>query len=181
MNSVNPIRDQEKIEQMKKILREQSFRNYFLFVSGINIGIRVGDLLRLRVEDVRERSHIVIREQKTGKEKKFKINDNLQREIDCYVRGRDDDEFLFLSRQGGKRPLTRVSAWRILNSAAREVGLEGIGTHTMRKTFGFHYYRMSKDIAMLQKIFNHSSPSVTLRYIGITQDAIDESLEKFSL
>ncbi|HNW16740.1 MAG TPA: tyrosine-type recombinase/integrase, partial [bacterium] len=94
---------------------------------------------------------------------------------------RDDDEFLFLSRQGGKRPLTRVSAWRILNSAAREVGLEGIGTHTMRKTFGFHYYRMSKDIAMLQKIFNHSSPAVTLRYIGITQDAIDESLEKFSL
>lgn len=181
MNSVNPIRDQEKIEQMKKILREQSFRNYFLFVSGINIGIRVGDLLRLRVEDVRERSHIVIREQKTGKEKKFKINDNLQREIDGYVRGRDDDEFLFLSRQGGKRPLTRVSAWRILNSAAREVGLEGIGTHTMRKTFGFHYYRMSKDIAMLQKIFNHSSPAVTLRYIGITQDAIDESLEKFSL
>jgi integrase len=181
MNSVNPIRDQEKIEQMKKILREQSFRNYFLFVSGINIGIRVGDLLRLRVEDVRERSHIVIREQKTGKEKKFKINDNLQREINCYVRGRNDDEFLFLSRQGGKRPLTRVSAWRILNSAAREVGLEGIGTHTMRKTFGFHYYRMSKDIAMLQKIFNHSSPSVTLRYIGITQDAIDESLERFSL
>lgn len=181
MNSVNPIRDQEKIEQMKKILREQSFRNYFLFVAGINIGIRVGDLLRLKVEDVRERSHIVIREQKTGKEKKFKINENLQREIDCYVRGRDDDEFLFLSRQGGKRPLTRVSAWRILNSAAREVGLEGIGTHTMRKTFGFHYYRMSKDIAMLQKIFNHSSPAVTLRYIGITQDAIDESLEKFSL
>lgn len=181
MNSVNPIRDQEKIEQMKKILREQSFRNYFLFVAGINIGVRVGDLLRLKVGDVRERSHIVIREQKTGKEKKFKINDNLQREIDCYVRGRADDEFLFLSRQGGKRPLTRVSAWRILNSAAKEAGLEGIGTHTMRKTFGFHYYRMSKDIAMLQKIFNHSSPAVTLRYIGITQDAIDESLERFSL
>jgi len=181
MNSVNPIRDPEKIEQMKKILREQSFRNYFLFVAGINIGIRIGDLLRLRVVDVRERSHIVIREQKTGKEKRILINENLQREITSYVAGRGDDEFLFLSRQGGKRALTRVTAWRILNSAAQRAGLQGVGTHTLRKTFGYHYYKMSRDIAMLQKIFNHSSPSVTMRYIGITQDAIDASLERFSL
>ena len=181
MNSVNPIRDPEKIEEMKKILREQSFRNYFLFVAGINVGLRIGDLLPLKVGDVRERSHIIIREQKTGKEKKFRINENLQREVSNYVQELNDEDYLFPSRQGRKRPLTRVSAWRILNSAAKQAGLEGIGTHTLRKTFGFHYYRMSKDIAMLQKIFNHSSPAVTLRYIGITQDAIDESLEKFSL
>jgi len=181
MNSVNPIRDPEKIEEMKKILREQSFRNYFLFVAGINVGLRIGDLLPLKVGDVREQSHIIIREQKTGKEKKFRINENLQREVSDYIQGLSDEDYLFPSRQGGKRPLTRVSAWRILNSAAKKAGLEGIGTHTLRKTFGFHYYRMSKDIAMLQKIFNHSSPAVTLRYIGITQDAIDESLEKFSL
>ena len=181
MNSVNPIRDPEKIELMKKILREQSFRNYFLFVAGINVGLRIGDLLPLKVGDVRERSHIIIREQKTGKEKKFRINENLQREVSNYVQELSDEDYLFPSRQGRKRPLTRVSAWRILNSAAKQAGLEGIGTHTLRKTFGFHYYRMSKDIAMLQKIFNHSSPAVTLRYIGITQDAIDESLEKFSL
>ena len=181
MNSVNPIRDPEKIEEMKKILREQSFRNYFLFVAGINVGLRIGDLLPLKVGDVRERSHIIIREQKTGKEKKFRINENLQREVSDYVQELSDEDYLFPSRQGRKKPLTRVSAWRILNSAAKQAGLEGIGTHTLRKTFGFHYYRMSKDIAMLQKIFNHSSPAVTLRYIGITQDAIDESLEKFSL
>ena len=181
MNSVDPIREQEKIEQLKRILREQSFRNYFLFVAGINIGIRIGDLLRLKVEDIRERSHIVIREQKTGKERRFRINDSLKTEIAAYVEGKADDSYLFVSRQGGKRPLSRVSAWRILNSAARKAGLDSIGTHTLRKTFGYHYYRMSRDIAMLQKIFNHASPGVTLRYIGITQDAIDESLERFSL
>lgn len=182
MNSVSPIRDQEKIEKMKNILKRQSFRNYFLFVAGINIGVRIGDLLRLKVGDVRGRSHIIIREQKTGKEKMFRINENLQKEIGLYTGGMPDEEFLFLSRQGGSRPLSRISAWRIINKAARIAGMtEEVGTHTLRKTFGYHFYKMSKDIVMLQKIFNHSSPAITLRYIGVTQDAIDRSLDSFSL
>ena len=58
---------------------------------------------------------------------------------------------------------------------------EKVGTHTMRKTFGYHHYKKFKDIAILQKIFNHSSPQVTLRYIGIEQDQIDESYTNFIL
>ena len=56
-----------------------------------------------------------------------------------------------------------------------------IGTHTMRKTFGHWHYQQYKDVAILQEIFNHSSPSVTLRYIGINQDNIDKSYMNFSL
>ena len=55
------------------------------------------------------------------------------------------------------------------------------GTHTMRKTFGYHHYKKFKDIAMLQKIFNHCSPEVTLRYIGIEQEQIEESYTQFVL
>lgn len=113
MNSVNPIRDPEKIEEMKKILRKQSYRNYFLFVAGINVGLRIGDLLPLKVGDVREKSHIVIREQKTGKEKRFRINENLQREVQEYVEELNDEDYLFPSRQGRKKPLTRVSAAKL--------------------------------------------------------------------
>ena len=56
-----------------------------------------------------------------------------------------------------------------------------MGTHTLRKTFGYHYYKKFKDIAMLQKIFNHSNPALTLNYIGIEQDKIDESYKNFIL
>ncbi|WP_342668518.1 tyrosine-type recombinase/integrase [Cytobacillus solani] len=56
-----------------------------------------------------------------------------------------------------------------------------IGTHTLRKTFGYHFYQKYKDVAVLQQIFNHSSPAVTMRYIGINQDIMDEAVDGFSL
>ena len=80
-----------------------------------------------------------------------------------------------------KQNIGRVQAYRILNKAAAEVGLIEIGTHTLRKTFGYHFYKRYKDVALLQEIFNHSAPSITLRYIGINQDIIDEAVGGFHL
>ena len=78
--------------------------------------------------------------------------------------------------------LDRFGAYCILKTAAEEIGWQGhIGTHTLRKTFGYHHYKKFKDVAMLQKIFNHSSPVITLRYIGIDQDIIDRSYNNFVL
>lgn len=66
--------------------------------------------------------------------------------------------------------------------ACKKVGLEErIGTHSMRKTFGYHHYQQFKDIALLQKIFNHSSQLITLRYIGIDQEQIDYTYNNFVL
>lgn len=76
--------------------------------------------------------------------------------------------------------LARVAAYYIIRTACEEAGLEDkFGTHTMRKTFGYHHYKKFKDVAMSQKIFNHSSPEITLRYIGIEQDEIDEIYANF--
>jgi integrase len=68
-----------------------------------------------------------------------------------------------------------------LNTAADKVGLDEIGTHTLRKTFGYLFYQKTKDVAQLQELFNHSAPSVTLRYIGINQDVMDKAIDDFSL
>ena len=88
---------------------------------------------------------------------------------------------MFKSRRG-KNPITRVQAYRIICSACSSAGLLfNIGTHTLRKTFGYHFYKEKKDIVILQKIFNHSAPDITLRYIGINQDIIDSTLMSFSL
>ena len=83
-----------------------------------------------------------------------------------------------MSRQGNR--MERTAAYRIINKACKSIGIEGlIGTHTLRKTFGYHHYQKFKDVVILQKIFNHSTPEVTLRYIGIEEDEIFESYENF--
>ena len=179
MNLVQPIRDRAKIEQVKALLLEQSPRDHLLFVLGINTGLRISDMLKLRVGDV-QNSHIVIKEQKTGKANRFLVNQKLRKALDEHTRDLAGEECLFPSRKGG-RPILRGQAYRILNAAAQEAGLTEIGTHTLRKTFGYHHYQRFKDVALLQEILNHSSPSVTLRYIGINQDLLDQSIKDFSL
>ena len=181
MNKVEPIREKEKIAELKKILYQQSYRNYILFVLGINTGLRISDMLQIKVEDVRGKTHIVLKEQKTSKNKKFLINSNLRRELSDYTAKMADHEYLFQSRIGKNKSLSRFQAYRIFSEAGRKAGLESIGCHSTRKTFGYHHYKKNKDVALLQKLFNHSSPSITLDYIGITQDIMDESIEKFSL
>ena len=186
MKTVQPIRDKNKIDEMKTELKKQGTRDYLLFLLGINTGLRISDIIKLQVldvlnEDRTPKTHITITEKKTGKLKKFKINDSLSREIIEYTKSMEMNDYLFTSRKGINKPITRIQAYRILNTVAKKIGLEEIGTHTLRKTFGYHFYKRNKDIAMLQKLFNHSSPSTTLRYIGIEQDEIDEAYEDFEI
>lgn len=179
MNFVNPIRDLDRIEAMKKYLKNKSERNYILFVVGINSGLRISDILPLRVRDVNKRSYFVIKEKKTGKRKEVQMTPLLRREIKKYVAGKDDDEYLFASREGVNQPISRSMAYKILREAAEYVGLDGIGTHTLRKTFGYHFYQKYKDVVMLMELFNHTEEKTTLRYIGVTQDALNQAMEKF--
>lgn len=182
MNFVQPIRDKSKIEEIKTELLKSGYRDYLLFVTGINTGLRISDLIKLKVKDVKNLTHIVITEQKTGKTKRFLINSNLKEKLDEYIKSLPDCEYIFKSRQGGNSPITRVQAYRIINNAVRKTGvLENIGTHTLRKTFGYFHYQMNKDIAILQDIFNHSAPSITLRYIGINDDWKDRTIEGLAL
>lgn len=181
MRFVQPIRDKVKIEEMKKSLKRRSHRDYLLFALGINTGLRISDILMLCVGDVNNRDFTTIKEQKTGKTRRVIIPGYLRKEIAEFAWDMKPGDKLFQSRKGSNQPIGRVQAYRILNSVAAELGLEEIGTHTLRKTFGYWHYQKNKDVAILQQIFNHSSPSITLRYIGITQDMIQKSLENFSL
>ncbi|PGA91036.1 site-specific integrase, partial [Bacillus toyonensis] len=51
----------------------------------------------------------------------------------------------------------------------------------LRKTYGYHMYMQTKNIALLMEIFNHSSEKVTLRYIGVNQDAMDKAMTRFKI
>lgn len=180
MTTVEPIRNKKDLQKVETVLAKQNMRNLLFFTIGTNCGLRISDILALNVNDVRGKTHIQIIEKKTGKFKKLPINKKLKPMLEAYTKDLKDDEPLF--KTIFKNRLERVAAYYIIRNACKEAGLEErVGTHTMRKTFGYHHYRQFKDVALLQKIFNHSSPQITMRYIGIEQDQIDESYNNFIL
>ena len=177
MNTVQPIRDMDTVLDIARYLKTKNERDYVMFMVGIYSGLRVSDFRCWRVRDVKDKDHVSIREKKTGKEKRFLINKNLKKILAEYIKGKDDLEYLFENPRT-HRPITRQQAWNIIKDAGRQFGVDDLGTHTMRKTFGYHMYQTTKDAAMLMKLFNHSDIHITLRYIGIEQDHTDAAIAK---
>ena len=179
-NKVEPIRSRHDIQRIGEYLKSKSIRNYVIWIFGLNSGLRVSDIIGLNVEDVLNKTHIEIYEKKTGKFKKFPINNKLQRTLKGFIKNRIPTEPLFLGKHGKR--LDRGEVYRFINRACKELGITvNVGTHTMRKSFGYHHYQQNKDAVILQKIFNHSSQRITLTYIGIDQDDIDISYHNFEL
>ena len=184
-NTVDPLKNKKDIQKIKKYLKgKDNKRDYMLFVVGINVGLRVGDLLKLKIKDVIDnngnfKDKIVITEEKTDKTRNLKLNDSVKESIKLYLdslKSYDMDDYLFKSRKGNK-PLRVDSTHKIIKNTLRELNIKGnYGTHTLRKTWSYHIYMSNSSnpriLAILQKALNHSSQAVTLRYIGIEQEEI---------
>ena len=175
MNFVEPIRELEKIEAIHNDLYKHSKRDALLFSFGIYTGLRISDIAKFKVKDA-AKNFYNIRENKTGKQKVYEFNRYLKKEIQEYIQNKDENEYLFKSRIGLNKPITRQRAYQILKSACSKQNIYNVGTHTLRKTFGYHMYKKNKDVALLMEIFNHSSPDITLRYIGINQEIGNKSI-----
>lgn len=176
MEYVNPIRDTETIRAMKEELRKNSIRDLLLFVLGINTGISLVDLLSLTVEDVweggRPKQFLTIKDERTGEEQAHYLNGNIGEILKEYLSMMDwkPEDYLFKSKKDC-RPITRQQAYRIINHSARVVGIsEKIGTHTLRKTFGYHAYYRGVAISIIKSILRHHSTAETLKYLGIDKN-----------
>jgi integrase len=186
--NVEPLRTMEDIAAMKSALFEvgnrskgrTGKRDRFLFTIGINTGLRISDIVTLKVGDVRGKTYADLIEQKTGKARRVHLT-AISADINEYCEGMRSDEWLFPSNRGEGNHISTTQAYRILTRAGEWLGRTDIGTHSARKSFGYHYYKRTKDIATLMEIFGHSAPSITKRYIGINDDEIADSLKDFRL
>lgn len=173
MNEVQAIKDRSHIELFKNAL---SGRNLLLFTVGINVGLRITDLLSLKVGDIRNQDSVTITEGKTKKKRTFTLNDSVKDAVATLVPAdASDDDYVFPSRKGSK-PIGRVQAYRILNAAVIRAGLADVytsfGAHSLRKSFGYFAYESGVDITLLMRVLNHSSQRETLRYIGIEAEEV---------
>lgn len=176
---VEPIKNTRDINKIKQYLYgKENKRDYCIFVVGINVGLRAGDLLSLKIKDITDGNIIfdtvTIKEQKTGKTRNFALNKNAKEAIKIHLNSLTDydfEDYLFKSRKGGHlgvRPLHHI-----IKTLTKDLGINGnFGTHTLRKTMAYHRYINNVPLETLQKLLNHSSSAITLRYIGITQKVI---------
>ncbi|KMJ57996.1 integrase [Bacillus sp. LL01] len=170
MEYVEALKDRKYIQQIKEYLKNYSLRDYLFFVMGINMGLRLSELLHVKVGDVTEDGNIKEFYYVDNEPYVF-MNKHVKQAIKQYLHKRElhSTDYLFKSQKCSS-PITRQQAYRIINKAAKDVGVPGkVGTHTLRKTFGYHAYRSGVAVSILQKHFHHSTPSETLRYLGINK------------
>lgn len=182
---VDTIKDIKKVNLLLTYLKGTNERDFLLAKFQLNTGLRISDVVSVKVYDLmvnnRFKEYFILNEIKTGKIKYIKINNELRKAIKEYVvnNNLNSSDFLFKSKKfdkyGQSRHITVTQAYRILKAAANTVGIDNFGTHSLRKTWGYFTYKASShNIGLLMSMFNHSAPSITLRYIGIDQDEKDK-------
>jgi integrase len=195
MNFVEPIRDRKKIAQIKNLLRGQGrYRDLLLFVVGINTALRISDLLQLRVEHFLDDEKQIarrfwIKEQKRGKRHEVVTNNSIREALEDFMRTYpeitdDPDNYMFFNTKANsfKDSIKRGQAWKFIKTICREVGLNGnYGTHSLRKTWGYHARLQGVDLALIMHKLNHESIAYTKRYLGITDDELEAVAQRLNL
>lgn len=189
---VYPFKTSEDLNAMHSyFLEHNQRRNDLLFIVGINVGLRAGDLLSLKWESVLNESEqivdgITIKEEKTGKFRTFYFNTSCKNALLSYWQNTKSDKssFIFTSQKGGNIDVR--SACKILKTAAKACNIKyNVGTHSLRKTFGYHQLKAHQNDALflcqLQKMFGHSSPEITLRYCGLENEQLQQYYEDVNL
>ena len=169
---VDPVRSEKDIKAIIKLLSDNP-RDRLLFIMGINNGLRVGDLLKLKVGEVRylkPGDAISIYESKTKKDNVLVVNKCVHSALKEYLAAQDmpDGEYLFKSRKGNG-PLTVQAVNNKVKQWTSSINLKGnYGAHSLRKTWGyFQRVKYGVGFELMCKRYNHSNPAITMRYLGI--------------
>ncbi len=170
LNNMIVICKKKYNDAIDKSDKEQQYlwdRNYMILHLGRNLAFRIEDLLQLKVNNFKN-GGIYTREFKTNKEQAFLLHPALIKDIEGYINRNElvEGEYLFKSRKGTNKPITRQRAWQIIKELADIVKISYVvGCHSLRKYFARQYYETTGDLIGLSEMLNHSSETVTLRYI----------------
>jgi integrase len=193
MEFVFPIFNKRIIHKIYKYLKNKKTygvnknRDFVMFYLGIHIGLRIGDLLNIQVKNFTNKRYLKIKEQKTKYKKHdytrdIFINIRVRTIVDEYIQVNNIKEgYLFTSR-GTNKKLSRKQAWKIMKDIGKKFNLDNLGTHSLKKTFGYHGLNSTGcSLELLQFIFNHSESEETLKYIGLTQEKEDNFYRKLDI
>jgi integrase len=189
MKIVEPIRDLDLLKDVLSYLQDKKrYRDYTLIKVGINVGLRISDLSRMKWEDIlylngTVKSHYEVVEQKTSKIRKVKLNEEVKKALLAYkeVYKPTDGIYVFNTRKLPYGHLDRKSAYKVVSGIFKEFGITSIGTHSLRKTFGYHLHKKGVPLGTIMTLLNHSNERTTMRYLGVNQDSMDEATDGLGL
>lgn len=192
MSTTQPIKDKERLQEFKSYYKnvKKNPRNHMLIIIGLNSALRISDLLNLTFGDFydfdkgRWKTHIVVKEKKTGKINRIYVNGEISKIINEYIDiiQKKADDWIFESHRSTPRPLSRYQAFRIVKEAADYVGLSSeVSCHSLRKTFGYYAWKQGTPPALLMNLYNHSTYQITKRYLCIDQDDKDSVYKKIDI
>ena len=185
MNEVQAVKTPAQIDKVETLLAERGQVYADVWRIGINLALRIGDLLSLKFSDV-EDDFLELVEQKTGKRRTIKINAVARAVIERRRADNPHHVWLFQSDANRSKRLIKPLSREVVARVFQQVG-EGksvkvkLGTHSMRKTRGWIMYSNGAPIERIAKTLNHSSPAVTMRYIGLEQADIDAGYDEFCI
>lgn len=181
MGKVYPIKDVNKISEIKNILlKNNKHRDWIMISIGIYTGLRISDILKLKVKDVKNKDYIRIKAQKTSKNTVIAINEELKKELKEYIKDKSANEYLIktIKKEDGEeinKPISSTQAYRIMKYVGKKAKIKvNIGTHTLRKTYGYYLYK-NNDISIVQGALNHENQLDTLKYIGVEEEEINKA------
>ena len=191
-----PITTTEKVLDMQDYLKYYNYRNYVLFLVGVTTGYRAGDLVKLKVRDIKEairRKEFTILEGKKKNSKNIREKNRKPRSVELipgvekilkeYIKDKKDYEYIFQSRKGTNKHIGVQAVSNILKKAGEYFGLHDITAHSMRKTYAYKLYIESgRDIVLVKELLGHSSIEETKKYIGLDREhyhEVSKSLKDF--
>lgn len=204
-HTAEPIKDINDIMRISEyLISNNRWRDNMLFIVGINFGLRVSDLRSLRFSNIINdnctfKDTFPIFEKKTRNTRKRKknryitINTAVINAVTLYLENTPGvclSDYMFRSEsnrgKNNNQPLDNKSIYRILTGIADDLDLNiHMSTHTLRKTFAYHQMLMSNNdprkLLLLSKMLGHSSVAITMDYIGITSDEIEEAYRSLNL
>lgn len=179
-----PIKSNDKVKDIQDYLKYKNYRDYVLFTLGVTTGYRAGDLVTLKVRDIKEalrRREFEIFEGKKKNSKHIREKNRKPRIVEVrpklatilkdFIDDKKDYEYVFQSRKGTNQHIGVQAVSNILKSAGEYFYLHDISAHSMRKTYAYKIYVESgKDIVAVKELLGHSSVEETKLYIGLDRE-----------
>jgi integrase len=178
----------QSMNLIRNLYNDKNYKMSLLISFGSFWGLRISDILSLKWEQVYNLDDFSLIERKTGKSREIKINSQLRRHIeDCYknIRPRTTEEYIFTSQKGSVYSIQRINVILKDLKIKYNLKIKNFSSHSLRKCFGREIFNRSAEnaelaIVKLSELFNHSNPSITRRYLGISQKELMETYDILS-
>lgn len=198
MNVVKAIKSEATIRAIKGIITKKktvnTSRNILLWILGTNTGLRISDILDLKLKDIQDnkgeiRESLEITEKKTKRPRDIEIRPPVRKALEHFIKDTgiyELNEYIFKDRRNGKKeinkPITRVRAWQMINKWGKKAGVNyKIGCHSLRKIFGSHAFKAGIPLIYISEELGHRNIEVTKRYLGITTEETKKAFKNFAV